>query len=202
MRRPNCSSIATTSPRAMRRPFTSRSTASPVIRFRTTMEPGPRSSVSRIVISVRPISTASSTGTSSTMSSPDGSAASAAGAAGSVESVSGSSAISEGTLGVSSLIGLLLDDHVGEEDVRHLFIGLRLQIFEDVVEQLLARLPLDQLVGGEAGQVVGHDRPHDGVLLEARRRALGGLGDAALHLEGDAHLAVVAAVEVDGEVGS
>ena len=63
-RRPNSSSITTTSPRAIGLPLTSRSTGSPASRLSVTIEPGPSASVSRIVMCVRPISTASSTGTS------------------------------------------------------------------------------------------------------------------------------------------
>src|SRR4051812_5833874 len=62
-RRPNSSSMTTTSPRAMGRPLTRRSTGSPAMRFSVMIDPGPRPSVSPIVIRVRPISTASSTGT-------------------------------------------------------------------------------------------------------------------------------------------
>ena len=49
-RRPNSSSITTTSPRAIGLPLTSRSTGSPARRLRVTIEPGPRASVSRIVM--------------------------------------------------------------------------------------------------------------------------------------------------------
>jgi hypothetical protein len=63
-RSPNSSSITTTSPRAIGLPLTSRSTGSPARRLRVTIDPGPSARVSRIVIRVRPISTASSTGTS------------------------------------------------------------------------------------------------------------------------------------------
>ena len=64
MRRPNCSSITTTSPRAIGLPLTSRSTGSPAMRSSVTTEPGPSAIVSPSVMRVRPISTASSTVTS------------------------------------------------------------------------------------------------------------------------------------------
>src|SRR6185312_7433326 len=60
----NSSSMTTTSPRAIGVPFTSRSTGSPATRSSTTIEPGRSSSVAPTVMRVRPISTASSTGTS------------------------------------------------------------------------------------------------------------------------------------------
>ena len=64
MRRPYCSSMTTTSPRAMALPLTSRSAASPARRSSVTTEPTRRSSVSPTVMCVRPISTLSSMGMS------------------------------------------------------------------------------------------------------------------------------------------
>src|SRR4051794_8944520 len=215
-RSPNSSSTATTSPRAMRFPFTSRSTGSPIARFSDTIEPGPIASVSPIVIVVRPISTESSTGTSRTgarspeMSrpSPASSGSSATSSTGAGRSTANGSVCSSSrsvaaarTSEMFSLMTFLLDGDVGEVDVRDLLIGLETQILEDPLEQHVAAGAADERLRRRAGERVGDDGTDDVVLLGLHRaRRLLRDRNRLLHLQRDGQLAVAPAGKVHDEL--
>src|SRR3954462_8961155 len=136
-RRPNSSSMTTTSPRAITRPLTSRSTGSPAMRCRPTTEPGPRARASPSVMRVRPISTETSTVTSVRRSGSPGSGALAA-------------AGWRGAKSIWSVIEwLLLDGDVGEQDVVGLDVGLLDELAEDLLLEALAALAADQAPAGD-----------------------------------------------------
>src|SRR3954452_22875942 len=130
MRRPNCSSMTTTSPRAIGRPLTSRSTGLSARRSRVTTEPGPRLIVSPRDMFVRPTSTVSSTVTSVRR---DRSASVTKPAA---PAPSGRGVNSTSFIAGSSLLGR----DVREQEVLPLYVGRPLQLLEDRVAQLLAAL--------------------------------------------------------------
>src|SRR4051794_37336631 len=196
-RSPNSSSITTTSPRAIGLPFTSRSTGSPASRLSDTTEPGRSSRVWPIVIRVRPISTASSTGTSCRRWRSAPSAPSEAPCWSGMNSIS------------SCTFDSLLDGDVREQDR----VGLNVGSSPDLLEHLaLERRPLAaarQVVARRVGDRVGDDVADRWLLLE-RAEALHGrgtaLGGATLrHLarrkhERDAQLREVAVGEVDQEL--
>src|SRR4051795_4276265 len=169
--------MTTTSPRAMTRPLTSRSTGSPAMRCRPTTEPGPSASASPSVIEVRPISTDTSTVTSTRRSSsPE-----TAGPPG--------SAGSRGAKSMASDTGcLLLDGDVGEEDVVGLDVGLLGDLLENPPLELQAALAPDDLRAGDVGQRVGDDVAHDRLLrqraIALRRRRARGLAAARRKLAG------------------
>ena len=130
-RRPNSSSITTTSPRAIGLPLTSRSTGSPARRLSVMIEPGPRASVSPIVMRVRPISTASSTGTSCSrveVARGDRGRRRSSGADGRLERH-----VVDGLgLGLVVARSWLLHRQVGEQDVVRVDVGLLVDPLEDL----------------------------------------------------------------------
>src|SRR3954454_23097829 len=172
-RRPNSSSITTTSPRAIGLPWISRSTGSPARRLSDTTEPGRNSSVWAIVMCVRPISTASSTGTlcrrRRSAPSPPTMAA----------GCSGMNSIS------SCTVCSLLDCDVREQDVVDLHIGLGPEPLEHLLLQGVAALAAHELLAVRVRDRVGDHVTHHGLLLEQaealrRRGALCLLGDLPL----------------------
>src|SRR5919198_3429032 len=141
------------------------STGSPASRFSDTMEPGPRARVSPMVILVRPISTASSTGTSSSRWRSAGWA--------SVTVV-----LSSAWYSISCDTGSpLLDRDVGEQDLVHLHVGVLTDALEDLLLELLAPVPVDQVLRRRVRDDVRDHVAHCRLLLERAvvlvRRALG-----------------------------
>src|SRR3954467_15029927 len=136
-RRPNSSSMTTTSPRAIGLPLTSRSTGSPASRLSVTIDPGPSASPARMVIWVRPTSTASSTDTSCRRDSS--SAVTGCGAAG-AHSTGPAGGVSKGAESTVSAIGSfsLLNGEVREQNVFDLYIGLLLEHLEDLFLETLS----------------------------------------------------------------
>src|SRR4051794_33169701 len=148
-RKPNSSSMTTTSPRAIGLPFTSRSTGSPARRFSATIAPGPRLRVSPIVMRVRPISTASSTGTSCTRARSAGAGSRAGTPSRAVNSIS---------LLMSLLfLSRLLNGHVGEQHVVHLHVGVGPDVAQDRPLELRATPAIGEVGLLGVGHVVGHD---------------------------------------------
>src|SRR4051794_2260926 len=196
-RKPNSSSMTTTSPRAIGLPLISRSTGSPARRFSDTTEPGRGSSVCPMVMRVRPISTASSTGTSYSRrrSAPSAPAA--------VAGSRGMNSISSCTVCCS-----LLDGHVGEQDVVGLHIGMGLDLLEDFLTELGTALPAGQVASAGVGDRVGDHRADRGLLRQRaialrRRGALAtfGCGDLLLREhERDAQLREVGVGKIDQEL--
>src|SRR3954447_19904139 len=158
--------MTTTSPRAITRPLTSRSTGSPAMRCRPMTEPGPRARASPRVIEVRPISTDTSTVTSVRRSSSPGSEATAG-------------AGCRGAKSIGSDTGqppALLDGDVGEEHVVRLDVGLLEDRLEDLLLELLAARALDDARARDVADRVGDDVAHRGLLghrAEALRRRCG-----------------------------
>src|SRR4051794_5690860 len=152
---PNSSSITTTSPLAMRLPFTSKSTASPARRLRETMLPGPRARVSPMVIRVRPISTASSTGTSSRRWRSAARCSDTGGASSAAYSISCDTGLPP-----------LLDGDVGEEDLVHLHVGPRADCLQNQLLEVLTATAVDQVLGRLVGDHVGDHVAHGRLLLE------------------------------------
>src|SRR4051794_15675436 len=212
--------MTTTSPRAIGRPLTRRSTGSPAMRFSVMMEPGPRPSVSPIVMRVRPISTASSTGTACSRAR---SASCAAGAASGIASsgppgstvkstsigapAAAGSANGCSVTAVSTILSLLHRD-VGEQDVLDLDVGLLLDRHKQLGLELLAPLLGHEALGGVVGQLVG-DEVADHGLLRQRAEALRRLGGLLVGRRGrlrlveheaDAELGETAAAQVDEEL--
>src|SRR3954470_11044326 len=192
--------MTTTSPRAMTRPLTSRSTGSPAMRCRPTTEPGPRARASPRVIVVRPISTDTSTVTSVRRSSSPGSEETAGAGWRGAKSIGSDTGRSPA----------LLDGDVGEQHVVGLDVGLLEDLLEDALLELLAATALDDPRARHVAERVGDDVAHRG-LLGHRPEALGRRGGrllaaggrrgrALLDHEGDVDLGELAVGRVDEEV--
>src|SRR5262245_61760885 len=152
MRSPNSSSITTTSPRAIGRPFTNRSTGLSANRSSVTTDPGPSASAWPSVIRVRPTSTVSSTITSFSRSRSADPEAPAA-----VTGSRGANSISLDIRNAPSLHG-----HIGQQDLVGLDVGLLLEALEDLGLDVLAALAAREvrraLVGHHVGDDVAHHR--------------------------------------------
>src|SRR4051794_8140615 len=193
--------MTTTSPRAMTRPLTSRSTGSPAMRCRPTTEPGPRARASPRVIVVRPISTDTSTVTSVRRSSSPGSEETAGAGCRGAKSIGSDTGRSPA----------LLDGDVGEQHVVGLDVGLLEDLLEDALLELLAATALDDPRARHVAERVGDDVAHRGLLghrpeaLRRRRRGLlaaggGRQGRALVDDQGDVDLGELAVGRVDEEV--
>src|SRR5262245_47905777 len=152
IRSPNSSSITTTSPRAIGRPFTNRSTGLSANRSSVTTDPGPSASAWPSVILVRPTSTVSSTITSfrrSRSAEPEAPAA------------------PTGSRGANSISldirrnAPSLHGHVGQQDLVGLDVGLLLEPLEDLGLDGLAALAAGEVRSALVGHDVGHDVAHD-----------------------------------------
>src|SRR6185369_13330449 len=200
MRSPNCSSMTTTSPRAIGRPLTSRSTGLSARRSRVTTEPWPRLIVSPSDMWVRPTSTVSSTVTSVRRvrsASPNGPAGLASGCSG------------RGVNSTSVMSWLLLDREVGDDEVLGLDVGLLVDPVEDLFLDLDARLLARQARRGHVGDRVGDDPAHRGLLGQravavgrrGRLVAAAGLGDGLLEVALLEHERRVELGEAPGQIG-
>ena len=151
-RRPNCSSMTTTSPRAIGVPLTSTSTGSSAMRSSVITEPSRSSSVSPTVIRVRPTSTDRSIGTADSRRRSEFARGSVLSSFSWGRSRSGSSL-------------LLLDREVGEVDLRDLHVGLRLMPCRIFFWRAAPRRRQQDL-GRLVRDVVGDDRADDRLLHE------------------------------------
>src|SRR3954465_13539459 len=131
MRSPNCSSMTTTSPRAIGRPLTSRSTGLSARGSSVTTDPGPRLMVSPSCMRVRPTSTVSSTVTSVRRVRSASTTGPRLVAASSPKEFNLTSVIVRAS---SSSYGLL-DGDVGEQHIVHLNIGVVVDDLEDLLLQ-------------------------------------------------------------------
>src|SRR6185312_12119530 len=96
----------------------------------------------------------------------------------------------------------LLDDDVGEQHLGDLYIGLLLQIREDLLLGRVALRAVDQVARRQAREVVRHDRADGRVLGQGGGGAVGrGRRSARAQQQRDRHLAVVLAAQVDDELG-
>src|SRR5438552_9890894 len=173
MRTPNCSSMTTTSPRAIGLPLTRRSTGWSARRSSVTTEPGPSDIAWPSDIFVRPTSTASSTTTAVRRSSSVRSISPVADAdppPSAACAPRGLSSMSWGIGGTSSL-----DGDVHEQDIGDLDVGGLENPRADLVLELVAALAAGQRLRGLAGDRVGDDVADDR-LLRQRAVAVGGLG--------------------------
>src|SRR3954452_12733699 len=135
MRRPNSSSMTTTSPRAMGRPLTSRSTGLSARRSRVTTEAWPRLIVSPRDMRVRPTSTVNSTVTS-VRRVRSASPAIAPPALGSGRGVNSTSVMVVLLACVRARGWDLLDREVRDDEVLSLYVGLGVDPLEDFLLHL------------------------------------------------------------------
>src|SRR6185437_4831948 len=90
----------------------------------------------------------------------------------------------------------------GEQHLGDLYIGLLLQIREDLLLDRVALRAVDQVARRQAREVVRHDRADGRVLGQGGGGAVGrGRRSARAQQQRDRHLAVVLAAQVDDELG-